>query len=80
MDYFEAVWDDEAYFTSVFGSGKKLQMPLLVLGGEASFSPVSLLEEIWSKTSHDLIAEAIPKTGYWIGKESFLVIVYSRAT
>ena len=34
------------YFASVFGSGKKLQMPLLALGGEASFSPVSLLEEI----------------------------------
>ncbi|RYN38378.1 hypothetical protein AA0119_g450 [Alternaria tenuissima] len=70
MEYFAAAWDDEAYFTSVFGSGKRLQMPLLVLGGEASFSPVTLLEEIWSQISDDFVAEAIPKAGHWIGDEN----------
>lgn len=75
MEYFAAAWDDEAYFTSVFGSGKRLQMPLLVLGGEASFSPVTLLEEIWSQISDDFVAEAIPKAGHWIG-EKLLFMVY----
>ncbi|KAF7682248.1 hypothetical protein GT037_001224 [Alternaria burnsii] len=75
MEYFAAAWDDEAYFTSVFGSGKRLQMPLLVLGGEASFSPATLLEEIWSQISNDFVAEAIPKAGHWIG-ENLLFMVY----
>ncbi|KAL1800767.1 hypothetical protein ACET3X_001109 [Alternaria dauci] len=70
MEYFAAAWDDEAYFTSVFGSGKRLQMPMLVLGGEASFSPVSLLEEVWTQISDDFVAEAIPKAGHWIGDEN----------
>jgi pimeloyl-ACP methyl ester carboxylesterase len=71
MEYFAAVWDDEAYFTSVFGSGKRLQMPLLALGGEASFSPVSLLEKAWSQIGDNFVAEVIPKAGHWIGKIFF---------
>ncbi|KAH6857372.1 Alpha/Beta hydrolase protein [Alternaria rosae] len=70
MEYFAAAWDDEAYFTSVFGSGHRLQMPLLALGGEASFGPVSLLEEVWSQIGDDVVAELIPKAGHWIGDEN----------
>ena len=72
MEYFAAAWDDEVYFSSVFGSGRRLQMPLLALGGEASFGPVSLLEEVWSQIGDELVAESIPKAGHWIGKTFFL--------
>jgi len=68
MEYFAAAWEDEAYFTSVFSSGHRLQMPLLALGGEASFGPVSLLEEVWLQVGDDVVAELIPKAGHWIGK------------
>lgn len=68
MEYFAAVWDDEAYFTSAFSNGTKLHMPLLALGGEASLSPVAVLNEIWSGVSDNFVAESIPKAGHWIGK------------
>ncbi|KAI4690319.1 hypothetical protein J4E81_007472 [Alternaria sp. BMP 2799] len=70
MEYFAAAWEDEAYFTSVFSSGHRLQMPLLALGGEASFGPVSLLEEVWLQVGDDVVAELIPKAGHWIGDEN----------
>jgi pimeloyl-ACP methyl ester carboxylesterase len=67
LEYFAAVWDDEAYFTSAFSNGNRLRMPMLALGGEASLSPVSLLERVWSGVSDNFVAEAIPKAGHWIG-------------
>jgi hypothetical protein len=70
MEYFAAAWADEAYFTATFGR-EKLHMPMLVLGGEASFGPVSLMEELFGGASDNLVAEAIPKAGHWIGESSF---------
>ena len=77
MEYFAAAWEDEEYFTSAFGSGRRLQMPLLALGGEASFGPVSLLEQVWSQIGDDFVAELIPKAGHWIG-ETFFLDSYSK--
>jgi len=68
MEYFAAVWEDEAYFTSKFVNGSKLQMPMLALGGEASLAPVAVLEQVWSGVSDNFVAEVIPKAGHWIGK------------
>jgi hypothetical protein len=70
MEYFAAVWADEQYFTAAFAKGK-LHMPMLVLGGEASFGPVSLMGELFGGASDNLIAEAIPKAGHWIGESRF---------
>ena len=68
MEYFAAVWDDEKYFTRVFGAGRKLEMPMLVLGGEASLSPVSVLREMFEGVGQEVGVESIPKAGHWIGK------------
>lgn len=67
MEYFAAVWEDEKYFTSKF-NGSKLTMPMLALGGEASFGPVGLLEQAWNLISANFVAEVIPKAGHWIGE------------
>jgi pimeloyl-ACP methyl ester carboxylesterase len=67
MEYFAAVWEDEKYFKATFGRGK-LHMPMLVLGGEASFGPVSLMRELFAGASDNFVAEAIPKAGHWIGE------------
>jgi pimeloyl-ACP methyl ester carboxylesterase len=67
MEYFAAVWEDEKYFMATFGRGK-LHMPMLVLGGEASFGPVSLMRELFAGASDNFVAEAIPKAGHWIGE------------
>ncbi|KAF2117013.1 putative hydrolase [Lophiotrema nucula] len=70
MSYFAAAWDDEAYFTSAFSNGNRLHMPMLALGGEASFSPVAVLNQSWSGVSNDFTAESVPKAGHWIGDEN----------
>jgi pimeloyl-ACP methyl ester carboxylesterase len=70
LNYFGAAWEDEKYFTAAFSNGKRLQQPLLALGGEASFSPVALLNQSWSGVSDNFVAELIPKAGHWIGKYS----------
>ena len=70
MEYFAAVWEDEKYFVRAFSNGTRLQMPMLALGGEASFGPVSLLEQAWGNVSANFVAESIPKAGHWIGDEN----------
>jgi len=70
LEYFAAVWEDETYFTRAFAKGRKLEMPMLALGGEASFSPVGLLQQAWQNVSSDLVAEVVPKAGHWIGDEN----------
>lgn len=69
LSYFAAAFEDKKYFTNAFSNGTRLQMPLLALGGEASFSPVSLLNQSWSGVSGNFVAESIPKAGHWIGKK-----------
>jgi pimeloyl-ACP methyl ester carboxylesterase len=66
MEYFAAAWEDEKYFTAALNR-TRLQMPMLALGGEASFSPVSLLQQAWQGVSANFVAESIPKAGHWIG-------------
>jgi pimeloyl-ACP methyl ester carboxylesterase len=76
MMYFAAAWKDEAYFTSAFSGRKRLHMPMLALGGEASFSPVSALRSSWSGVSESFVAESIPKAGHWIGECSSLQLYH----
>lgn len=79
LSYFAAKWDDEKYFTNAFTNGTKLQMPLLALGGEASFAPVEVLKKCFENVSENLTTELIPKAGHWIGKfSSQLVISWYR--
>lgn len=58
---------DAAFFNSTLGK-TPFQQPMLVLGGEASFSPKSLLTEIFSPIATNLTPDVVPKAGHWIGK------------
>jgi pimeloyl-ACP methyl ester carboxylesterase len=65
MQYFAAAFADKDYFLDRVGRGK-LQMPLLVLGGEASFSPASAIRSAFAPIADDLSVDVIPKAGHWI--------------
>lgn len=74
LSYFAAKWEDEVYFKSAFGNGtRKLNMPMLVLGGEASFGPVALLRRLFGDVSGNFEAELVPKAGHWIGELKYAV-------
>lgn len=62
----QTVAADAAFFTSAFQK-KKLSMPLLGLGGEASFGIPSVLKQIFSPASDNLEVDVVPKAGHWIG-------------
>lgn len=70
MQYFAAAFGDAAYFQSRFSTIGKLQMPVLTLGGEASFAPVSSHVATFSSLIADLTTAVIPKAGHWIGDEN----------
>jgi len=71
MEYFAAAFEDEKYFMRKLGNGTgRLRMPLLALGGEASLSPVSLVQQAWAGVGANLVAQVIPKAGHWIADEN----------
>lgn len=62
----QTVVTDNAFFTGAFEK-QKLSMPLLALGGEASFGIPSVLQQIFSPASDNLQIDVVPKAGHWIG-------------
>ena len=65
LSYFGAAFEDEKYFTSRLNASK-LEMPLLVMGGEASLAPESVLRSLFADVAGDLTTFIIPKSGHWI--------------
>lgn len=45
-------------------------MPVLAMGGEASFAPAEQLKAAFSPVAADLTTYVIPKAGHWIGDEN----------
>ncbi|KAK4899639.1 hypothetical protein LTR27_002905 [Elasticomyces elasticus] len=70
MQYFAAAFSDAEYFTRRINESGKLQMPLLALGGEASFAPKSAIDEAFGPVAGDLTTDIIIKSGHWIGVEA----------
>ncbi|KAK0919875.1 hypothetical protein LTR91_010635 [Friedmanniomyces endolithicus] len=68
--YFAAAFGDAEYFTRRINESGKLRMPLLALGGEASFAPQSALEASFAPVAADLTTDIILKSGHWIGVEA----------
>ncbi|KAF2660049.1 alpha/beta-hydrolase [Lophiostoma macrostomum CBS 122681] len=68
LSYFAAKWVDEKYFTAAIEEKGRLGMPVLALGGEASIG--TLMGDFFGNVCSDLVAEAIPKAGHWIGDEN----------
>lgn len=71
MMYFAAAFQDELFFTQAFNHSK-LQMPVLAMGGEASFSPESLLRAAFEPVAANLTTAVIPKAGHWIVRLTLL--------
>ncbi|KKY13346.1 putative alpha beta hydrolase fold-1 [Diplodia seriata] len=46
-----------------------LSMPVLALGGEASFG-MPALEQVWAPVGEDVVAEVVPKAGHWVLDEN----------
>ncbi|KAI9730357.1 MAG: hypothetical protein M1834_005867 [Cirrosporium novae-zelandiae] len=69
LGYFGASFKDEAFFNSTIKQ-TPLSMPVLALGGEASFSPLSLLRSTFADVGTNVTADLIPKAGHWIGDEN----------
>lgn len=65
LSYFGAAFEDEKYFTGQVNKSK-LQMPLLVMGGEASFAPESVINSSFGGVADDLTTFVIPKAGHWV--------------
>ncbi|KAK3659959.1 hypothetical protein LTR56_000885 [Elasticomyces elasticus] len=70
MQYFAAAFSDAEYFTRRINESGKLQMPLLALGGEASFAPKSAVDAAFSPVAADLTTDIIIKSGHWIDVEA----------
>ncbi|KAK5684822.1 hypothetical protein LTS10_002897 [Elasticomyces elasticus] len=70
MQYFAAAFSDAEYFTRRISESGKLQMPLLALGGEASFAPKSAIDAAFGPVADDLTTDIIIKSGHWIGVEA----------
>ncbi|MCJ1385664.1 hypothetical protein MMC17_008787 [Xylographa soralifera] len=71
LTYFEEtiVGADAAFFNSTIGK-QPLAQPLLVMGGEASFAPVSLLQQFFNRVGSNISYDVVPKAGHWIGDEN----------
>lgn len=59
------VASDALFFNGTVGVAP-LAMPVLALGGEASFG--AGMETIWGTVAEDLVADVVPKAGHWIGE------------
>ena len=64
MQYFAAAFWEERYWAEVLSRMGKLQMPVLAMGGEASFG--AAMEPAWSPYVENLTSVVIPKAGHWI--------------
>lgn len=65
LSYFGSAFEDEKYFTAKVNESK-LQMPVLAMGGEASFSPESNLKAAFEPVADDLTTFVVPKAGHWV--------------
>ena len=65
----QTVTSDSQFFNSTVGK-QKLGMPVLALGGEASLSSVSLIQQLFGPVASDLQADVVPKAGHWILDEN----------
>ncbi|TAQ87317.1 hypothetical protein B7494_g4361 [Chlorociboria aeruginascens] len=71
LNYFSnpTVAQDAAFFNATIGR-QPLEMPLLVMGGEASLAPVSLLQSSFGSVGTNVSYDIVPKAGHWIGMYS----------
>jgi pimeloyl-ACP methyl ester carboxylesterase len=57
---------DASFFNSTL-SGNPLSVPVLAMGGEASFGILAVLKQLWEPVCTNLELDVVPKAGHWIG-------------
>jgi len=57
---------DSAFFKRAFRAAK-LSLPVLVMGGEASFGIPAVLKQLFDPVSDQLQIDVVPKAGHWVG-------------
>lgn len=67
----KTVASDATFFQSTVGA-TPLAMPVLALGGEASFA--AQMESVWSLVVEDVVTDIVPKAGHWIGEFGFHIV------
>ncbi len=65
----QVVAADNAFFTAQIRDNP-LAMPAIVLGGEASLAPISLIETFWGPIASNLTGYTVPRSGHWILDEN----------
>lgn len=66
LTYFAEAFVDQAFFNATI-KVSPLPMPVLGLGGEASFAPVGVLRAGYGPVGKNVEVDVIPKAGHWIG-------------
>ena len=69
LEYFANVAQEAQWFNATLRPNP-LNMPVLALGGESSFAPVSALQSAWGPTSRDIEYDIVPKAGHWVADEN----------
>lgn len=67
LEYFATTLADGVFFNQTIGVNP-LQMPMLVLGGEASIAPISYLQSTWGPVGRNVSYGIVPKAGHWLGE------------
>ncbi|KAL9108603.1 MAG: hypothetical protein Q9227_006689 [Pyrenula ochraceoflavens] len=67
--YFQSEWEDARFFNETIRP-RPLEMPVLAMGGEASQSPISVLEQSFGYVGKNVQYDLVPKAGHWIGDEN----------
>ncbi|KAF2231980.1 putative hydrolase [Viridothelium virens] len=71
MEFFsnQNVYKDATYFNATLWP-HPLKMPVLGLGGEASFGSRTLLQSAYGSIASDLTVDVVPHAGHWIADEN----------
>ncbi|KAI2469564.1 putative hydrolase [Annulohypoxylon bovei var. microspora] len=64
-----AIAADNSFFAGTLGASP-LDVPVLALGGEASFGLESVLQGLFGPVASDLEIDVVPKAGHWIADEN----------
>lgn len=78
LQYFAAAFIEPPYFQGKINATGKLQMPVLAMGGEASFAPDAALQAGFAPIAANISTVVIPKAGHWLVSRPFLHIWSSQ--
>jgi len=66
FQYFASAFFAAQYFPRKINETGKIETPTLILGGEASISPVEVLQQLFEPVLSNGEYAVVPKAGHWI--------------